>query len=381
MRLTCLQQHLNKALSVVVRAVPAKSTLPVALNVLLATEEGRLRLAGTNLDLAITTWVTGNVEAEGAISVPARILSGFVSSLDPDRLELTLNQRTRTLTIHSGGSEANIKGVDAEEFPPIPRAGGNVTVSVDPATLREGIEQVAFAAATDDSRPVLAGVLASFDGDSLTLAAADGFRLAVRRLDLRSAVAERLDIIVPRQAMVEMARLLADESEPAELSVSPNRSQLLVHTRGADLVTRLIEGTFPNYEQIIPTRYQTRVLISTSDFLKATRRAEVFATDAANMVRLQITPGEELAPGKMLVTARAAELGDNTSQLDVVVEGGPTQIAFNAKYLKDVLSALPNVPQVGLEVSSPASPGVIRPAGGDGYTHVIMPMHVNQPRS
>lgn len=380
MRLTCLQQHLAKALSIVVRAVPSKSTLPVALNILLATDDGRLRLAGTNLDLAITTWIAGNVEAEGAIAVPARILSGFVNSLDPDRLELTLHERTRTLTIRAGASEANIKGIDADEFPPIPRAGGSVTAVIDPATLREGIEQVVFAAATDDSRPVLAGVLASFDGERLTLAAADGFRLAVRRLDLRSPVAERLDIIVPRQAMIELARLLDDETAPAELSVSPNRSQLLVRLPSADLVSRLIEGTFPNYEQIIPTRYQTRVLVSTADFLKATRRAEIFAADAANMVRLQILPGEELSPGRMLVSARAAELGDNTSQLEVVVEGGPTQIAFNAKYLKDVLSALPNVPQVGLEVSSPASPGVIRPVSGNGYTHVIMPMHVNQPR-
>lgn len=381
MRLTCLQQHLAKALAIVVRAVPSKSVLPAALNILLATEEGRLKLAGTNLDLALTTWVNGTIEAEGAIAVPARIFSGFVASLDPDRLELTLNERTRTLTVRCGTSEANIKGIEPEEFPPIPRAGSDVTVAIDPATLHEGIQQVVFAAATDDTRPVLAGVLCRFEGERLTLAAADGFRLAVRTIALRSAVPERIDIIVPRQAMLELARLLADESEPAELSVSPNRSQLLVRMPTAELVSRLIEGTFPNYEQIIPTRYQTRVLISTAEFLKATQRAEVFAASAANMVRLQITPGEELAPGKVLVTARAAEYGDNTSQLDAVVEGTATQIAFNAKYLKDVLSALPHVPQVGLEVTSPASPGVIRPAGGDGYTHVIMPMHVNQPRS
>lgn len=380
MRLSCRQQDLAKALNVVVRAVPAKSTLPVALNVLLATDEGRLKLAGTNLDLAITTWLDSKIEAEGAIAVPARILSGFVSSLDPDRVELTLNERTRTLNLRCGTSEANVRGVDAEEFPPIPRAVDHVTVTVDGPTLREAIEQVVFAAATDESRPVLAGVLASFEDDHLTLAAADGFRLAVRRIEVQSPVPERLDIIVPRQAMAEIARLLSEEAESTRLSVAPNRSQLMVHTDAADLVSRLIEGTFPNYEQIIPTRYQTRVLLNTGEFLKATRRAEVFASDASNLVRLQITPGEELAPGRVLVTARAAEVGDNTSQLDAVVEGSATHIAFNAKYLRDVLSALPNVPQVGLEVTSPASPGVIRPAGANGYTHVIMPMHVNQPR-
>lgn len=401
MKLSCLQENLAKGLAIVDRAVPTKSTLPVTMNVLLATDQARLKLAATNLEIAITTWAGAKVEEEGAITVPARLLKDFVTSLGPDKIDMALNVRTRTLDLKGSRWETSIKGIEAEEFPPIPRVSDHYTTSVEAKAFQEAIHQVAFAAATDESRPVLAGVLLSFEEEILTMAAADGFRLGVRRLALGAALGTQgaslepvgaareapVHIIAPARAMQELARILgsatppeADRGEESEvqIAIAPNRSQVLFHMANVDLVSRLIEGTFPNYQQIIPKSYTTRVLVSTGDFLRATKIAFIFARDAANMVKLGLIPGEELRPGRLVVSAAAAEVGSNTMEIDAIVEGEAVQIAFNAKYLTDVLGVLPGGGQVALEVSNPSSPGVLRPTGAEDYIHVIMPMHITR---
>ncbi len=374
-KVSCLQENLARGLTIVGRAVAARSTLPVVSNVLLATDDSRLKLAATNLEIAITSWTPARVDEEGAITIPARLLNEFVSSLPTEKIDMALNVRTRTLNLKCASYEANIKGIDAEEFPPIPRVSEEATTLADPEQLRAAIGQVAFAAATDDSRPVLAGVLASFEGQTLTLAAADGFRLAVRKVPLLQAVAERVEVVVPGRAMQELARILAEQDEPVQISLTPNKSQVLFRMKDVELVSRLVQGTFPNYQQIIPQRYTTRVVVGTSELAKATKLASFFARDAANVVRVQVTAGEDLKPGKLVVAATAAEVGDTVGGIDAVVEGENVQIAFNAKYLADVLGVL-NSNQVALEVTTSSSPGVVKPVGSDDYVHVIMPMHI-----
>jgi DNA polymerase-3 subunit beta len=382
MKVSCLQENLAKGLALVGRAVATRSTLPVLANILLATDQGRLKLAATNLELGITCWIGAKVEEEGATTVPARLLGEFVNSLPNDKIDLALTVRTQTLHLTCQRYVANIKGIDAEEFPLIPTVADTPTVALEPDLLREMIGQVAFAAAADDSRPVLAGVLMSFRDNSLTMAAADGFRLSVRTATIEPPAAGSLaapaglDVIVPARAMQEVARIAAEGKDPVEVTVTPNKNQVLFHMSNVDLVSRLVEGAFPNYQQIIPKEYKTRAVLSTSDFLKATKIASFFARDAANIVRLNVIPGEEeLVPGRVTVAATAAEVGDNLNEIDAVVEGQPLQIAFNARYLTDVLSVLATA-QVGLEASTSSSPGVVRPIGVEGFTHVIMPMHV-----
>lgn len=376
MKVSCLQENLARGLSVVGRAVATRSTLPMASNILLASDGPRLKLAATNLEIGITTWVAGKVDQEGAVAVPARLLTEFIASLPPERIDLSLSPRNRTLNVKCARYEANIRGADPDDFPPLPTVTEAPTTTVEPKALHDAIGQVVFAAATDDTRPSLAGVLCSFEGSTLTLAAADGYRLAVRRLALSTPVETKVDVIVPARALQEVGRLAADDEEPVEVSIAPNRGQVLFHTAAVDLVSRLIDANFPNYRQIIPARYTTRVLINTAEFLKAVKIAFLFARDSANIVRLQFVPGEEeLQPGRVIAAASATDLGDNASDLDAIVEGNATQIAFNAKYLLDVLGVV-GTGQVALEVTSPSSPGVIKPVGDDAYLHVIMPMHV-----
>ena len=398
MRVSCLQENLAKGLSIVGRAVSTRSALPVLGNILLATDQSRLKLSATDLEIAINCWIGAQVQEEGAITVPARLLTDFVNSLPAERIDMTLNVRTQSLNIRCARTEGNIKGIDANEFPLIPpftpslaeEMGGMISVS----TLRQMVEQVAFAAATDDSRPILTGVHTRFQGDRLTLAATDGFRLSVRWAQLSRAVEESRAVIIPARSLQEVARISADAEEeyPIEIQVVRDRNQILFHLTGkasaagkggfqqVDVISQLIEGNFPDYMAIIPKAWTTRVVVDTAEFLKAVRVAYLFARDAANIVRLLITPGNGERPGGMTLQAASAEYGDNVSQVEVKsVEGNPIEIAFNARYLMDVLNVV-GTPQVSLEMTRPSAPGVIRPVGvgPEEFTHVIMPMHISR---
>ena len=377
MKVSCLQENLAKGLSIVGRAVATRSTLPVLSNVMLATDGSRLKLSATNLEIGIVCWIGAKVEEDGSITVPARLLTDFVNSLPPERIDMELTVRTQTLNLKCARFEANIKGIDAQEFPLIPTAGEDSKISLEPSMLRQMIDQVVFAAATDESRPILTGVLAKFQGEQLTLAAADGFRLSVRTAHLPEPVSETVAVIVPGRALAELSRICGEQEQPIEVTITPARNQALFHMANVDLVSQLIEGNFPDYNQIIPQTYSTRTVISTSDFLKAAKTANIFARDAANIVRLEIVPGGELAPGRLTLTATSAEVGDNVGEIDAVIEGEEMEIAFNAKYLIDVLSVV-DAAQVALETTSSSSPGVIRPVGSEDFTHVIMPMHISR---
>ena len=375
MKLSCLQQNLNKGLSIVGRAVATRSTLPITQNILLAAEPSRLKLAATNLEMATTCWIGAKVEQEGSITVPARLLIDFINSLPSDLIEITLPVKSHTVELKSGRFEARINGIDAEDFPPVPEVSGDLTTTLEANALREGIAQVSFAAAVEESRPMLTGVHCEFEGDQLTLAAADGFRLAVHKINLFAPVEQKNTAIIPARTLNELNRLLSDQEEPVEMAMNQQKSQVCFKLKDAQIVSQLIQGSFPNYSQVIPESYTTRAVIDINDFLRITKISSVFARDTSGIVRLTITPGNELTPGRITASAQAEEIGSNVSEADALVEGEEAKIAFNVKYLGDVLNVVHQA-QVALEVTTPSSPGVIRPIGVDNYVHVIMPMFV-----
>jgi DNA polymerase-3 subunit beta len=375
MKLSCLQENLARGLGIVGRAVATRSTLPITGHVLMASDGGRLKLSATNLEIALTCWIGAQIEEEGAITIPARLLTDFVNSLPPERIDMTLPARSRQLRLVCARNEATVGGMDADDFPPIPRVEGGEGVALDPKVLHTAITQVAFAAATDDSRPVLTGVHTLMEDAELTLAAADGFRLSVHHLPLGQSVAERTEVIIPARAFAEVNRLLADEEESVQMMLNANRTQALFRLKNVEMVAQLIQGTFPNYSQLIPSGHTSKATVSVADFLRETRIASIFARDGSGIVRLVMTPGEELTPGKMAISARAEEIGDNMGEIDAVIEGEEAKIAFNGKYLQDVLAVLAEG-QVALETTNPSSPGVLRPVGAENYVHVVMPMFV-----
>jgi len=374
-RVACLQEHLQRALNRVGRAVASRTALPVLSNVLIATDNGRLRAAATNLDIGVTTWVEADIEEEGRITIDSRLLGEFVNTLPAGAISLTSDDVRMSLTVQSGRDKASINGIDAEDFPVIPSVSDEgFHVDLDPQMLRDSISLVEFAAATDESRPVLAGVLVHLDGDDLSLASADGFRMAVCEHKLEQNVTETQDLIVPARSLRELARIIGDHTDPIRMAVTPNRSQVLARIDDTEWVSRLIDGTFPDVKQIVPKDFGTRVDIGRETLLNAVRRAGYFARDNNDVVFLTVQPGEdELTPGSVEVSATAAERGNSQSFVDASVSGSEIRVAFNGRYLLDVLSVLKHG-QVMIGLNGANQAGILRPSGDEDYTHVIMPM-------
>jgi DNA polymerase-3 subunit beta len=377
MKISCLQENLSRGLAIVSRAVASRATLPITQNVLLSTDQSMLKLSATNLEIAITTWIGAMIEEEGAITVPARLLTEFVNALPSDRIDLELPSGSGVLQLTCARAEARIHGVDANEFPPIPQVEEGVAARIGSQDFKLAISRVAFAAATEESRPVLTGVEAKLSGNRFTLAAADGFRLAVQHGTLAEPVESDIGVIVPARTLNELSRLLGDQDDPVEIMMVPARGQVLFKVGGVEVVSQLLQGTFPNYDQLIPQKYDTRSVFDLQKLLRATRSAAIFARDGSNIIRLQMTPGEEEgAVGKAVISARSEEVGENQGEVDTeTIEGGESKIAFNSRYLQEVLAVLERG-QVALETTTSSSPGVFKPIGSDDYVHVVMPMFV-----
>lgn len=376
MKVSVLQENLAHGLSIVSRAVSARSTLPVLANVLIATDEGRLRLSATNLELGITCWIGAKVQEEGSTTVPARTFTELVSTLSDKQVDMSLSVRTQTLNVRCGASNTDFKCIDAQEFPPIPVPELANGVEINVADLKEMIQQVAFAASTDEARPILTGVQVRVDGNRIALSAADGFRLSIRKAELSSSVQKPVNAVIPARALTELARIASEGDQAITMVMPPGRGQVIFHMKDAELVSQLIEGTFPDLEQLIPRRYNTRTVLSTPDFLRACKRAEIFAREGSHIARINIQAGNgEMTPGKVEISGQSEETGFNQTDVDATVEGQPQLIAFNVRFLREVLEVI-NTPNAALETTAETSPGVIRPVGEEDFLHVIMPMHL-----
>jgi DNA polymerase-3 subunit beta len=375
MQVTCLRENLSRGLANVSRAVASRATLPVTQNVLLESDNGQLKLTATNTEISISTWIGAQIEGEGSITVPARMLTDFVNSLPGQTVKIDFQNDPVGVIVTCDKFNGTINGIAAEEFPPIPTVEGGSSVTIPADTFRGALERVVFAAATDDSRPVLTGVKVELADDSFTLAAADGFRLAVETGKLGTSVETEVGVIVPAKTLAEVERLLGDGSSSVELSIDANGRSAKFRLDTSEVVTALVQGTFPDYEKLIPTSYGTKATVDLSSMVQATRAASIFARDGSGIIRVIVSPGGDDGAGSVKVISRAEEVGSNENELDAKVEGEETKVAFNSKFLMDVLNVM-NGDDVDLETTTPSSPGVFRSEKHQGYTHVVMPMFV-----
>jgi len=375
MKLTCSPEALGHALQVVSRAVSPRTTLPILNNVLLETSTDGLRLTATNLEIGIVNHVDAEVAAEGAVTLPAKLLTEFVSQLHDDKVEMELDSATQTLNVSCGPyHDVKIKGIGANEFPSLPAREEGLKLVIAQADLLPAIEQTVVAASSDDGRPVLTGVLTQIEGDTLTLAATDGHRLAVKTIKSKTAEGDggseegANSVIIPARALTELSRVLKGEGT-VEMSLGRSRSHVFFTVPGVELMSRLIEGTYPNYSQVIPEQSNTTITVSTKDLHERTRGVSIFARDSANVVRIKTEAGE------IAISANTSEVGSSEASVSADIEGADIQIAFNSRYLLDVL-ALVGSDKVAMGFNGPLSPGVVKPAGKDDYTYVIMPVRV-----
>jgi DNA polymerase-3 subunit beta len=390
MKISCLQEELKRGLAAVNRAVPSRTTLPMVKNVLLSAQESRLQLSATNLETSMTTWTSARVEREGSIAVPAQVLTDLVNSLPAGPAELEIDPGTTTVQIKCGHSKANINGADASEFPPIPTIAGNAAARIEAAALKRAITKVAFAAAVEESRPVLTGVEVRISEEEFRMAATDGFRLALYQDAMTEPAEPEIRVIVPARTLTEVARLLEDGDGPAEVTLDANGKKILFRTNGAqpvETVSQLLEGTFPNYEGLLPRTHETRTVFDLRSLQQAARITAIFAGN--DVIYLDIAPEEDGEPVRAVISANSEETGNTRNRITPEsVEGEAIGIAFHSGYLRSALSALGPGKAV-LETSTPLSPGIFRTedpqedsaensSGSPGkYLHLIMPMGIN----
>ena len=374
MKANVSQQQLARGLGMVSRAVAPSSTLPVLSNVLIATDEGRLRLSATNLELGISCWIGAQIIEEGAITVPARTFSDLVGTLPPDQIELDLDSQTQTLSVNCGSSNTDIKGIDAQEYPPIPTPDLSEGVELNIADLKEMIQQVAFAASADEARPVLQGVSMTVIENEVTMAATDGFRISVRKANLSNSIDQSMSAIIPARALNELARIATDGDTTVTMNMPPGRGQVLFHLKDAELVSQLIEGNFPDYNAILPTSFATSTTVSTDEFQKACRQAEIIAREGSYIVRLEIGTDEE-GSGQIKLSAQTEETGMSENIVGASVDGTDLTIAFNVRFLREALEVI-KTPNFILQTNANNTPGLLKQVSNDEFQHVIMPMHL-----
>jgi DNA polymerase-3 subunit beta len=378
MNITILKDNLTKGLSLVSRAASSGTVLPVLNNVLLVTDGSRLRLSATNLAVAITCWVEASVDVEGAITVPAKTLADVVAAIaSGDSLSLTLKKET--LTLNASASKTEIKGIAADEFPLIPRGEmmEGATVEFEAAALRDAIRKTAFCAATDDARPILKGVLFKANDGRCSLAATDGFRLSVAHVAVKG---ESLKAIIPAETLAHLDRILGDEGA-VTLRVSPNQNQVIFTTETVELVSQLIEGQFPDYEQIIPRSSSLVAEVSAAELLTAVKAVEIFARENNHTARFTFDESglrlfgqsAESGSGEARVSAR---LGPRLTHSGAAPGNLPLEIAFNARYVVEALKAFDGPCAIGL--TGPRSPALLTPVSGGGFEMVIMPMLIDK---
>jgi len=369
MKVTVTAGSLGQGLHVVSRAVSSRTTLPILNNVLMQTSNQGLQLTATNLEIGIRQLIPAEVQEEGGITVPARLLTDFVSSHPNEPLSMALDKKTQSLSLRSAKFDASIRGIDPADFPPVPSGGEGRKVKIDQAELRDAIEQTVIAASSDEGRPVLTGVYVQLNGSKATLAATDGHRLAVKTLNVTADTGDADTFVIPARALTELSRILRPGGEPIDVTVGPQKNQVYFKTGDVELMSRLIEGTYPNYQQVIPGQSTTTITAKTQDLLFTTKMVSLFSKDAANVIKFK-TEG-----GKLTLTANTSEVGQNVADVEARIEGQDLQVAFNSRYLLDVLAIL-GTDEVQLGFTGPLNPGIVRPVGRDDYLYIIMPVRV-----
>lgn len=366
MRFRCSTSSLQYALDVVTHVIDTNVTLPVLNNILIRAQGKKVHFSATNLEMAINYWMEAEVVNEGAVTVPAKLFSGYVNLLTDDQLECKVIEGL-TLAMNSGGSKTKIKCIAAEEFPTISGIEEIVAFDLKRQGLPEAINQVIFATSPMNTRPALAGVFLKVSGKKLIMAATDSFRLSEKTITLPKAVSEEAQSIVPTRAMSEIARLCGKEEDMEKIKVTLGKNQIFVQIGQVELYSRLIEGNFPNYHQILPRSIRTTTSLDTEDQALAVKRINLFARENNNKVLF------DFQKDKLKISTPATQVGEEEGETPITLEGDPGTIALNSEFVLDILSHV-GADKVEIGMNDSKSPAVFKPVGKDDFVHIIMPL-------
>ncbi len=369
MNLTISKEQIINGLQAVQNVVSTRTTLPILSNVLLRAEGDRLEFTATDLDVTISCGVEAKVKKPGAATVPVKRLFGIVRELSNSELDIEVDEKN-ICAIRSGASFYKIHGLSADEFPPLPQFKEEKKVTLPQETLKGMLKKTSFAMSADESRYVLNGIYFSLKDHKLTMVATDGRRLALVDEEMDVSEQSQGDFIVPAKTVAELNRLLTDKGE-VELRYAENQASFRLHDEKSGeilIITKLIEGNYPNYRQVIPSETKERVTLVREEFLHALRRAEIMTSEKSNSVKMSF------AKNRLEITANSPEVGEAKEALAVNYKGPDMAIAFNPKYMIDPLNALAN-DEVFIELIDELSPGVLKINGP--FLYVVMPMRLS----
>lgn len=361
MKLQVTQENLTRALGTVARVANSRGTLPILANVLIKTSNNRLSIAATNLDIAITQHIGAKVSQEGSITVPARLMQDFISSLPSGVIELELEETK--LKIATDQYQSTVNGIVADDFPIMPVITKGKTWTLNGPLLKKGLQQVVFAASSDESRPVLTGVLIQSSDKKLYLAATDSYRLAEKEI---GASAEDVQLLVPATAMHDLLRIVGDGDE--DVHVTHDEQQVLFKVGDVELVARLLEGKYPDYRKLIPQAFTVQATLKRADFLNVTKVSSLFARESAGSVTLKVDEKTQT----LSIRSIASQLGENTANADGKITGSG-EITLNSRYLLDGLQALSG-DEVTFSFNGKLEATCLRDSKASDYTHIIMPL-------
>ena len=368
MKLFCSQADFDYALNIVNKAININNTLPVLNNILLKAEGKKLYFSSTNLEIAINCSIDADVRSEGSITVPAKLITNYVSLLKDEKIELSLTEGL-SLSINSSSSSTKIKCISADEFPLIPTIEKGQEISLKIDQLYEAITETVFAASMNVSRPVLSGVLMYSIGKDVKLVSTDSYRLAEKKITLASKPAEDFYCIIPARTLSEFSKIIS-KAEKKEVKINISKNQILFNFDDVKLISRLIEGKFPDYDKIIPKEIKTKLEVSVEDLSLVLKRVSLFARENNNSIKLAVTND-----GVLTVSSEETKIGEEKAELKVKISGENNKISLNAQYLLDVLTYI-SEDTIEIGVNDKTSPAVIKKTKGDDYVYIIMPLKV-----
>jgi len=361
MKLQVTQENLAKALNTVARVANTRGTLPILSNVLLKTSNNRLSIAATNLDIAITHFIGSKIEQEGAITVPARLMQDFISNLPDGVLKLKLD--ANKLHISTDQYNSTINGISAEDFPVVPAISGGSSATLPAAEFKKALSKVVLAASSDDARPVLTGVYFHSSAGEIIVAATDSYRLAENKLGKNK---DEINFLVPATAANDLLRIIGDSDK--EVVITHDDQQVQFQVGDITLVARLIEGNYPDYRKLIPTKFATTAKLSKSDFINITKVSSLFARESAGSITIRVEEEEKLVS----INAVASQLGENTAKANAEIKGSG-EVTLNSRYLIDALNAF-SADEVEFCFNGKLEPCILRSATEPNYLHLIMPL-------
>lgn len=365
MKFSCSSEILSQKLSAVSHAVSSKTSLPVLSHILIEAADNRITLSATNLEISIKTYLPAEVKEEGASCLPGRIFLDLVSSLPKGTV--AFSEGNNTVTIKSEKANSKINGIAPTEFPKIAGSGEGI-LDINPKEFTKDLQGVSFSAASDESRPILTGILMEAFSSQLTLVGVDGFRLSEKKIPLTTS--GDFKEVVPSKALMEVARLLSNE-ETLSILLSKQENQIIFKSPNIEIYSRLLEGAFPDYKKIIPEGFTTKALVNVEEFRQALKTVSVFARDSSSVVKIVLNPEKS----QMSLSASSSEVGENESEVFAKIEGEAAEVSFNAKYLNDCLANIDGE-EVEFKVTGALTPGIFTPSGKTDYLHLIMPVRI-----